>query len=71
MRRGELITIRVSAEDRRLLRALAHHLQRSQSDTVRYIVRAAAGALALPGFAARADTGIEPASVREPDHPAG
>lgn len=38
MNRVETFTLRVSPEERRAIAELAMHLQRSQSDAVRYIV---------------------------------
>jgi hypothetical protein len=42
MSRVNAFTFRINAEERRLLAALANRLQRSQSDTVRLLIREAA-----------------------------
>ena len=42
MRRSDTFTFKCSAEERRMIDALARKLERSQSDTVRVVLRKAA-----------------------------
>ena len=40
--RNDLFTMRVNDAERKMIAALAEHLQRTQSDAVRFIIRGAA-----------------------------
>ncbi len=48
MRAGNF-AFRVSAEERRMIETLARHLQRSQSDAVRLLIRGAVREIAAKG----------------------
>lgn len=54
MHRTRLFTIRLSADERRMLAALAVRLQRTQSDTLRLLLREAL--LGMEGAPAAGDT---------------
>lgn len=47
MVRNDRFTFKIDAEERRLLELLAHRLQRTQSDTMRWLLRQAAGRLEI------------------------
>ena len=55
MARIESVTFRVSGDERRILAALARHLQRSQSDTVRLLLREVARELMHEGATSTAE----------------
>lgn len=48
MPRDDRFHLRLSAADRQALRRLAHHLRRSQSDTIRWLIHEAARDLSSP-----------------------
>jgi hypothetical protein len=45
VRRSDMFALRISQSERRMLKALANRLQRSQSDAVRLLIREAVSAL--------------------------
>ena len=49
MARTYRLTLRMDQEEKRLLRVLTQRLQRTQGDTLRLLVREAAGQLAILG----------------------
>ena len=48
MNKSERFTFKLDVDDRRLLALLAHRLQRTQSDALRWLVRKAAQPLQVP-----------------------
>jgi hypothetical protein len=55
MARIERFTFLIDKDERRLIRELTHHLQRSESDTIRFIVFNAARSLELDNQAQRVE----------------
>lgn len=49
MTRRDIFQLRISSEERQMIEALAKSLQRSQSDTIRLLVRGAATGAGLAG----------------------